>query len=73
MHGSGSAQRLNSSGRLDSTSNGVDFQHLRSLHNLPTSAPEAIDVGDYTIEYQVEATGYMQRGLVTGTNVFAQR
>lgn len=56
-----------------STSNGVDFQHLRSLHNLPTSAPEAIEVGDYTIEYRVEATGYMQHGLITGTNVFAQR
>jgi phenylpropionate dioxygenase-like ring-hydroxylating dioxygenase large terminal subunit len=37
-----------------STSNGVDFQHLRTLHNLPTSAPKAI--GDYTIEYRVEAT-----------------
>jgi len=55
-----------------STSNGVDFQHLRTLHNLPTSAPEAIEVRDYAIEYRVEATGYMQHGLITGTNVFAQ-
>jgi len=55
-----------------STSNGVDFQHLRSLHNLPTSAPEAIEVRDYAIEYRVEAMGYMQHGLITGTNVFAQ-
>ena len=55
-----------------STSNGVDFQHLRTLHNLPTSAPETIEVRDYAIEYRVEAVGYMQHGLVTGTNVFAQ-
>ena len=54
------------------TSNGVDFQHLRTLHNLPTRAPETIEVRDYGIEYRVEATGYMQHGLITGTNVFAQ-
>jgi phenylpropionate dioxygenase-like ring-hydroxylating dioxygenase large terminal subunit len=28
------------------TSNGVDFQHLRTLHNLPTGAPDAIEVLD---------------------------
>jgi hypothetical protein len=50
------------------TSNGVDFQHLRLLRNLPTSAPEAIEVQDYTIEYR----GYMQHGRITGTNVFAR-
>jgi hypothetical protein len=55
-----------------STSNGVDFQHLRTLHNLPTSVPEMIEVRDYAIEHRVEATGYMQHGLITGTNVFAQ-
>jgi phenylpropionate dioxygenase-like ring-hydroxylating dioxygenase large terminal subunit len=55
-----------------STSNGVDFQHLRSLHNLPTSAPGSTEVRDYAIAYRVEATGYMQHGLITGTNVFAQ-
>jgi hypothetical protein len=55
-----------------STSNGIDFQHLRTLHNLPTSAPEVIEVQDYAIEYRVEATGYMQHGRITGTNVFAQ-
>jgi phenylpropionate dioxygenase-like ring-hydroxylating dioxygenase large terminal subunit len=55
-----------------STSNGIDFQHLRTLHNLPTSAPETIEVRDYAIEYRVEAMGYMQHGLITGTNVFAQ-
>jgi hypothetical protein len=30
------------------------------------------EVHDYAIEYRVEATGYMQHGLITGTNVFAQ-
>ena len=28
------------------TSNGVDFQHLRTLHNLQTGAPDAIEVLD---------------------------
>ena len=55
-----------------SVSNGVDFQHLRTLHNLQTSAPETIEVRDYAIEYRIEAPTYMQHGLVTGTNVFAQ-
>jgi len=55
-----------------STSNGVDFQHLRTLHNLQTGAPEAIKVGDYAIEYRIETEHYMQHGRITGTNVFAQ-
>jgi len=54
------------------TSNGVDFQHLRTLHNLPTRAPEAIEVFDYSIEYHIETASYRQLGLITGTNVFAQ-
>jgi len=29
-------------------------------------------VRDYAIEYRVEAMGFMQHGLITGTNVFAQ-
>ena len=49
-----------------STSNGVDFQQLRTLHNLPTSALKAVTVRDYMVEYRVEATGYMQYGLITG-------
>jgi nitrite reductase/ring-hydroxylating ferredoxin subunit len=53
-------------------SNGVDFQHLRSLHGLQTSAPDAIDVGDYAIEYRLETERYLQHGRITGTNVFAQ-
>lgn len=55
-----------------STSNGVDFQHLRTLHGLPTSAPATIEVREHAIEYVVEAAAYRQHGLVTGTNVFAQ-
>src|SRR5215831_2112257 len=54
------------------TSNGVDFQHLRTLHNLQTGAPDAIEVLDYSIEYCIETASYMQHGLITGTNVFAQ-
>jgi hypothetical protein len=55
-----------------SASNGVDFQHLRTLHNLQTTGPDAIEVRDHAIEYRVEAKGYMQHGLITGINVFAQ-
>ena len=54
------------------TSNGIDFQHLRALHNLPASAPETVEIREHAIEYRVEATGYMQHGLITGTNAFAQ-
>jgi phenylpropionate dioxygenase-like ring-hydroxylating dioxygenase large terminal subunit len=54
------------------TSNGVDFQHLRTLHNLQTGAPDAIEVLGYSIEYRIETASYMQHGLITGTNVFAQ-
>jgi nitrite reductase/ring-hydroxylating ferredoxin subunit len=54
------------------TSNGVDFQHLRTLHDLPTSAPDTIKIGDYAIEYRIETDRYLQHGRITGTNVFAQ-
>jgi nitrite reductase/ring-hydroxylating ferredoxin subunit len=54
------------------TSNGVDFQHLRTLHNLPTSAPDTIDVSAYSIEFRIETDRYLQHGRITGTNVFAQ-
>jgi len=55
------------------TSNGVDFQHLRSLHGIPVIEPELIDVGRYGLEYQVKAPGFLQHGRITGTNTFAQR
>ena len=52
-------------------SNGVDFQHLRTLHNLPVAAtPETIDVRDYAIEYRVEAPIFLQHGRITGTSAF---
>jgi phenylpropionate dioxygenase-like ring-hydroxylating dioxygenase large terminal subunit len=54
------------------TSNGIDFQHLRTLHNLQTGAPDTIEVLDHSIEYCIETASYMQHGLITGTNVFAQ-
>jgi hypothetical protein len=42
------------------------------LHNLQTGAPDAIEVLDYSIEYCIETASYMQHGLITGTNAFAQ-
>ncbi len=54
------------------TSNGIDFQHLRTLHGLQIITPETIDFGDYAIEYRIETERYMQHGRITGTNVFAQ-
>jgi nitrite reductase/ring-hydroxylating ferredoxin subunit len=54
------------------TSNGVDFQHLRALHGLATSTPETMTVGEYGLEYRVEAQGYRQHGMITGTNTFSQ-
>jgi nitrite reductase/ring-hydroxylating ferredoxin subunit len=55
-----------------STSNGVDFQHLRTLHNLQTGAPDDIEVRDYDIEFRIDTAPYMQHGKIFGTNVFAQ-
>ena len=54
------------------TSNGVDFQHLRTLHGLGTSTPDTIEIADHAIEYRIETGRYMQHGRITGTNVFAQ-
>ncbi len=54
-------------------SNGVDFQHLRTLHGLPQVAvPETIEVEDYAVAYSVAAPGFAQHGRITGTNTFAQ-
>jgi hypothetical protein len=55
-----------------STSNGIDFQHLRTLHGLQTTEPETLTVRDYDIEYQVETADYRQHGLITAANVFGQ-
>jgi phenylpropionate dioxygenase-like ring-hydroxylating dioxygenase large terminal subunit len=54
------------------TSNGIDFQHLRALHGLLTNTPDTISVSDYAIEYRIETDRFLQHGLITGTNVFAQ-
>jgi len=54
-------------------SNSVDFQHLRTLHNLPAAvAPETIDVSDYGIEFRVDTPSFLQHGRVTGANAFGQ-
>jgi hypothetical protein len=53
-------------------SNGVDFQHLRTLHNLAATPPEMIATSSYGLEYQVENPAYLQHGMITGTNCFAQ-
>lgn len=50
-------------------SNGVDFQHLRTLHGIPQAMlPEEIEVEAGGIEFQAG----VQHGRITGTNVFAQ-
>jgi len=54
------------------TSNGVDFQHLRTLHNLQTGAPDEIVVGDHGIEYEINTPYFAQHGRISGTNVFSQ-
>lgn len=53
-------------------SNGVDFQHLRTLHGLQTTEPEEIAVRDREIEFRVEGAGYRQHGLISGMSAFAQ-
>ena len=53
-------------------SNGIDFQHLRTLHGLATTEPDTVEFGEHTIEFRIETDRYMQHGRITGTNVFAQ-
>jgi nitrite reductase/ring-hydroxylating ferredoxin subunit len=54
-------------------SNGVDFQHLRTLHGLPNVAvPEELDVAAGGIEFRTESPYHLQHGRISGTNVFAQ-
>jgi phenylpropionate dioxygenase-like ring-hydroxylating dioxygenase large terminal subunit len=54
------------------TSNGIDFQHLCTLHGLATAEPAALEVREHGIEYRVETPGYRQHGLITGVNTFSQ-
>ena len=54
-------------------SNGVDFQHLRTLHGFPGAlTPETLTIDDHSIEYNVGSGGYTQHGRISGTNCFAQ-
>jgi phenylpropionate dioxygenase-like ring-hydroxylating dioxygenase large terminal subunit len=54
-------------------SNGVDFQHLRTLHGFPAIlTPETLTVDDHSIEFSVAGPGHEQHGLISGTNSFAQ-
>jgi nitrite reductase/ring-hydroxylating ferredoxin subunit len=53
-------------------SNGVDFQHLRTLHGLPALDAGAVSVDDHSLEYRIEAPGFLHHGLITGVNTFAQ-
>ena len=54
-------------------SNGVDFQHLRTLHGLPAaSMPDELTVDAGGVEFRVESPHHLQHGRITGTNTFAQ-
>jgi len=54
-------------------SNGVDFQHLRTLHGLPqVSLPQELEVDAGGIEFRIESPYHLQHGRITGTNVFGQ-
>ena len=54
-------------------SNGVDFQHLRTLHGLHAAGdPDDVVVGEHGIEYRIESDSHIQHGLITGVNTFAQ-
>lgn len=55
-----------------SISNGVDFQHLRTLHGIPAVEPDAVRVGPHAIEYRIESPHFVQHGRITGVNTFAQ-
>jgi len=53
--------------------NGVDFQHLRTLHHLPAVAmPEQLEVDSGGITYRIESPFFLQHGRISGTTTFAQ-
>jgi nitrite reductase/ring-hydroxylating ferredoxin subunit len=56
----------------EAVSNGVDFQHLRTLHGLSAPEPETVRVAVHSIEYRVESPGSLQHGLIRGVNTFSQ-
>jgi nitrite reductase/ring-hydroxylating ferredoxin subunit len=53
-------------------SNGVDFQHLRTLHGLQAAAPSLVETGRHGLEYTVENAHVLQHGRIVGTNCFTQ-
>ena len=54
-------------------SNGVDFQHLQTLHGIQASAlPDEVAIDGSGMEYSVESPFHLQHGRITGTNCFAQ-
>ena len=53
-------------------SNGVDFQHLRTLHGLNTETPPQVEIGPHAIEFAIATPNYSQHGRIIGTNVFTQ-
>ena len=54
-------------------SNGVDFQHLQTLHGLPkVGFPPELDVDTGGIEFRIESPYHLQHGRISGTNSFAQ-
>jgi nitrite reductase/ring-hydroxylating ferredoxin subunit len=54
------------------TSNGVDFQHLRTLHGLAAETPPLLEVGPYGLEFRIETPSYLHHGRITGINCFSQ-
>ncbi len=54
-------------------SNGVDFQHLQTLHGLLASAlPDSVAIDPAGMEYTVESPFHLQHGRISGTNCFSQ-
>jgi phenylpropionate dioxygenase-like ring-hydroxylating dioxygenase large terminal subunit len=54
-------------------SNGVDFQHLQTLHGIPkASMPDELQVEAGAVSFRVESPYHLQAGRIVGTNTFAQ-
>ncbi|AUX41166.1 (2Fe-2S)-binding protein [Sorangium cellulosum] len=51
--------------------NGLDFQHLRALHDIPIVEPDMIQVREHNIEYTITEPAKQRHGLITGTNTFS--
>src|SRR5258705_12568250 len=55
-----------------SRSNRVGFQHLAPPPGLPVVDPDAVTVGEHSIEYRIESPVVVQEGRITGVNTFSQ-